>query len=1223
MLGMMSLVAVAVVVYSLYISLSHVINSTQRELQGRALLPAVSKTIQMLQQHRGLTLSMRGGSLTLQSQQGNKQTEIDASLVAMGLQLPAEVLDKMDFQRLIGDWQRLKTEGSTWPITVNFDEHTRLIDELMMVMVSIADDYGLILDPGIGSYYLIDTTVNKLPIAIERMGQIRAFGSGVLADKQIDEDKKHKIITLMAGLEDALKYLSRHLDKTARYNPGMEVTLSEANREINDAVRHIVALVSKDILTEQFATTPEQFFALTTQEIDKIYQLINDTLYLTTDALLQASIERSQSLLWQSIGVAVLLFVLVFYFSMGIYYVTHDNIQSLDQAARAFAVGDLSRRVHLDTRDELRKVGDSFNQMADGFAQLYDEQRSYAERLNTLSIAIEQSPVAVVITDRTGNIQYVNPHFSRISGYSFDEALGKNPRILKAGLTPPETYSELWATILRGEVWNDTLINRRKDGSVYYESAHIAPVIGDDGVITHFVAVKQDVSEQLQLQQQVKSRAQVLEMLAGSAQLSTILDAVVEGMEKCLPGMRCSVLLLDDRNQYLTTVSAPSLPTFYNKAVNGLKIGQGVGSCGTAAFTGQRVVVADTQTHPYWQDYRELAMQAEIVACWSQPIRLRDGNVLGTLAIYPDRCGKPGDKEIELMEFAANLAGIAIQRHQDDEAQKLAALVFETSSEAMLVTEADGRIIATNPAFTDTTGYTAMEVLGKNPKILSSGKQDAEFYQKMWNALNGTGHWRGEIWNRRKNGELYPEELTINTIFNADGSQHRRVAMFCDISEKKATEEQIWQQANFDPLTGLSNRRRFHENLSQEMRKCHRNGNSLGLMFLDLDRFKEINDSLGHEMGDLLLQEAAKRLKSCVRDTDNVARLGGDEFTIILSELDNTEHADRIAQAVLKSMTKPFALGMDMAYVSASIGITFYPNDAEEIEQLLKNADQAMYAAKHQGRNGYRYFTPAMQEATLNRVRLTNDLRQALELQQFQLYYQPIVELASGSIHKAEALIRWQHPDKGLVSPATFIPLAEESGLIVDIGDWVFRTATRQVAKWRDQYHPQFQVSINKSPLQFNNVYNGHADWLAYLQDLQLPGQSVVVEITEGLLLDANSRIAERLLAFRDTGIQVAIDDFGTGYSALSYLKKFDIDYIKIDQSFTKGLAPDSDDLALCEAIIVMAHRLGLQVIAEGVETEQQHDLLLAAGCDYGQGYWFAKPLPSEEINSLLGNRFS
>ena len=565
-------------------------------------------------------------------------------------------------------------------------------------------------------------------------------------------------------------------------------------------------------------------------------------------------------------------------------------------------------------------------------------------------------------------------------------------------------------------------------------------------------------------------------------------------------------------------------------------------------------------------------------------------------------------------EFSFTFVQDITERKATEESLRLAASVYDTSSEAIMITNANNEIIAVNPAFIKITGYVEEEVLGKNPDILNSGHHDEAFYHAMWDEINNTGYWQGEVWDQRKNGEIYPKWLTINTIFNENGSVLRRVAMFTDISRKREAEELIWRQANFDTLTELPNRQMFHDRLEQDIKKANRAGHLLAVMFLDLDQFKEINDTLGHDKGDALLIEAARRITSCVRETDTVARLGGDEFTVIMGELEGVSNVDRVAQNILHKMAEPFHLGEHVAYVTVSIGITLYPEDATDIEILLKNADQAMYAAKKNGRNRYSYFTASMQQAVQARVRIANDLRGALADNQFWIAYQPIVELATGALYKAEALLRWQHPQLGLISPAVFIPIAEDTGLIVDIGDWVFREAAQQVKQWRAFLNPAFQISVNKSPVQFHNEKQSHISWYDYLSEQGLPGQSIAVEITEGLLLDASLHVTDTLLEFRDAGIQVSLDDFGTGYSALSYLKKFDIDYLKIDQSFTSNLAPGSDDMSLCEAIIVMAHKLGMQVIAEGVETEEQKNLLTAAGCDYGQGYFFSKPIPANEF---------
>jgi diguanylate cyclase (GGDEF)-like protein/PAS domain S-box-containing protein len=450
-----------------------------------------------------------------------------------------------------------------------------------------------------------------------------------------------------------------------------------------------------------------------------------------------------------------------------------------------------------------------------------------------------------------------------------------------------------------------------------------------------------------------------------------------------------------------------------------------------------------------------------------------------------------------------------------------------------------------------------------------------------------------------------------------DGKPIRMIGTHTDITNRKTSEAQVTHLAHYDQLTGLPNRVLFLDRLRQDIKKAQRTGQSVTLMFLDLDKFKEVNDSLGHDIGDMLLKGVARRLESCVRESDTVARMGGDEFTIILSDINSQINIERIAQDILDKMTTPFHLGDEVIHISTSIGISNYPKDGNEVELLLKNADQAMYAAKEQGRNRFQYFTPIMQEEALKRMRLISDLWGALNDNQFRVYYQPIVDLATGAVFKAEALIRWQHPTRGLVSPNEFIPAAEDTGLIVDIGDWLFNEVASQTAKWKQRY-PNLQVSVNKSPVQFRSVHDNCTNWIEQLKLLGLSGESFIVEITEGLLLDARDSVISQLNAFREAGMKIAIDDFGTGYSSLAYLRKFDIDFVKIDRSFTSNIAPNSSDMVLCEAIIEMSHKLGMKVIAEGVETNEQRDLLRSAGCDFAQGYLYSKPVTIDQLESLL-----
>lgn len=554
-----------------------------------------------------------------------------------------------------------------------------------------------------------------------------------------------------------------------------------------------------------------------------------------------------------------------------------------------------------------------------------------------------------------------------------------------------------------------------------------------------------------------------------------------------------------------------------------------------------------------------------------------------------------------------------------DMALRLAATAFE-SQDGIMVLDERGAILQVNQAFTDITGYSLHEVRRRPVEMLQAAANPPDLYDTIARQLAERGRWVGDLWSQRKNGEVYPKRLSLTLVRSAPGEPRYCVGSFADITEHKQAEARIEQLAFYDPLTGLPNRRMLRDRIEQEIKRNRRDGKKMAVLFIDLDHFKEVNDTMGHDAGDLLLVEAASRLRACVREHDTVARMGGDEFTLLITELETGEHLEPLLQKLLVTLSSPFALHRERVFVSASIGVTICPEDGTEVETLYKNADQAMYEAKGAGRNRYSFFTPALHEAAVQRARITNDLHEALTGQQFELHYQPIVDLRNGEVRKAEALLRWRHPTRGMISPADFIPIAEASDLIVDIGEWVFTAVTQQLQIWRTGLHPHFQVSMNSSPVQFRRRCPAEASWVQRLEAMGLPGMSLVVEITEGLLLETNEAVSAQLLEWRDSGIQVALDDFGTGYSSLAYLQKLDIDFIKIDQSFVQGLEPGGTQFVLCKAMVVMAHALGLRVVAEGVETAQQRDLLIEAGCDFAQGYFFSRPLPASQLQALLSD---
>lgn len=573
---------------------------------------------------------------------------------------------------------------------------------------------------------------------------------------------------------------------------------------------------------------------------------------------------------------------------------------------------------------------------------------------------------------------------------------------------------------------------------------------------------------------------------------------------------------------------------------------------------------------------------------------------------------------LALLYFTLRRRGAERKRHIED--LRLASMVYASSSEAMMVTSLDGHVIDVNPAFTVTTGYSAQEFKGQSSDAIRSECNERAVIDAMREGVSTKGTWSGEYLIRRKDGSEFPALLTIDTFADSAMGEPRRVVLIHDMTEKKRAEEVIWRQANFDPLTELPNRHMFYNRLRHEIARARQASTQLALLFIDLDRFKEVNDTLGHDQGDVLLKEIARRISAIVRGTDTVARLAGDEFTIILPDLPDAGAATPIIRALLARIAAPLQLGEESVEVSASIGVAMYPRDADSAESLLVRADQAMFAAKSAGRNQWAVFTPALQRAEQERLRVTSDLRVALTQGQLAVHYQPIVDLLTGKVRKAEALIRWTHPVRGEIDPADFIPVAEDSGLIVDIGKWVLNQALDQLTQWHATLDNTLQVSVNKSPLEFRAHQSSNESWPKVVERRGLAPHSLVVEITEGSLMADSAEVVEHLHEFRRAGVDIALDDFGTGYSSLSYLKRFDIDFIKIDQSFVRSLAHDPKDIALCSAIVSMAHALRIKVIAEGIETEEQKAILVAAGCDYGQGHLFCPPVPPAAFESFVVN---
>ena len=548
---------------------------------------------------------------------------------------------------------------------------------------------------------------------------------------------------------------------------------------------------------------------------------------------------------------------------------------------------------------------------------------------------------------------------------------------------------------------------------------------------------------------------------------------------------------------------------------------------------------------------------------------------------------------------------------------RLYANAFDSSGEAMLITDRFNQIVNVNATFTEQTGYSLSEVRGKDPRMLSSGKTTAAEYEDMWRCLQDSGYWNGELWDRKKTGEVYPKWASISAIRDANQAVTFYIASFSDISERKANEARIDHLAHHDPLTGLINRYNLENRLDQALLSARRDDHRVAVMFIDMDRFKTINDTLGHHIGDQLLIEVARRLRACVRDSDIVARLGGDEFIVVLTGLTDAMDAAPLADKILRSLGQPYAFDGKDLHSSPSIGVAVYPSDGEDGPTLMKNADTAMYHAKERGRNNIQYFTAALNATASERMGLEHDLHQALRTDQLHLHYQPQVHAGDGKVLGVEALARWRHPILGDIPPLKFIPIAEESGLIEALGNWVLEEACRQLSAWHAQGITGIRMAVNLSAHQLRSPD------LVQSVDTQLKrhglkGSDLELEITESVAMGNPERAIVQLQALRDIGIQLAIDDFGTGYSSLAYLKRLPIQVLKLDRTFVRDIETDPSDAEISAATLALAHNLGLKVTAEGVETEAQRDYLIQHQCDFMQGYLFSKPLPAEDTLKFI-----
>jgi diguanylate cyclase (GGDEF)-like protein/PAS domain S-box-containing protein len=817
---------------------------------------------------------------------------------------------------------------------------------------------------------------------------------------------------------------------------------------------------------------------------------------------------------------------------------------------------------------------------------LYDNYRrqlreqAHEHETHLLSSVIEQMAGSVIVTNRDGVIEYVNPAFEKNTGYSRVEAIGKKPNLLKSGRQPPEFYQNLWQTILAGEPFRATFVNRRKDGTLYHEDKIITPIRDANGTISHLVSTGKNITDRVRAEEALRASQKRLEQAQRIARLGNWeLDLVT------------NALTWSDEIYRIFEIDPRQFGASYETFL-------------AAVHPEDRELVDRTYT-----DSVKNRTPYDLV----HRLRMPDGRV----KYIHERCETTYGEDGRALRSLGTAQDITERRQSEDLVARLGRILDHSSNEIYVFCAESLRFIQVNEGARRNLGYTMDELKNLTPLDLKP-----EFRREQFETLLAPLRRREqevatfETLHRRKDGSLYPVEVRLH--YSADETPPVFVAVIQDISDRKHAEERLSYLAYYDSLTGLPNRALLRDRLKRELVEANRNQRLVAVMFLDLDRFKFINDTLGHTVGDQLLQEVAQRLTGCVRAGDTVARLGGDEFTVVVASMVHVDDATRIAQKILERFAPPFTIEGKELYVTPSIGITLYPFDDADPDMLLKNADAAMYHAKESGRNTFQFFTAELNLRAERRLELETALRHALARGEFLLHYQPLVDMTSGNIMGLEALLRWQRPGAGLVPPMEFIPLAEDTGLIVPIGEWVLEQACAQLRAWHKRGFPELRIAVNLSVKQLQD-----RDFVAsvkrILRKTRLPARCLDLELTESQLMQDPEATAAIMYRLHALGVRFSVDDFGTGYSSLSYLKRFPIDFLKIDRSFVRDIATDPNDAAITRAIIAMAHTLDIQVIAEGVESNAQLEFLRGQGCDISQGYYCSEPLAGETFGDLLG----
>lgn len=874
---------------------------------------------------------------------------------------------------------------------------------------------------------------------------------------------------------------------------------------------------------------------------------------------------------------------------------------------------------------ELQTIAQAASAMVERRRQAEQALRESEKRFRTL---VEVSQYYIQEIDVEGRIQYANPASSRLLGLEPEALIGRNLTLLlpeedratllndlrtfAAEQPPPSTYHNRNLTadgrIIDVEVeWN-------------YKRDECGQVIG-------FVSISKDVTEYRRARLLLNGRNRVLEMLARGRPLRDMLTAIIAYIEEIAPNALCSIHLLDPATQTLSTAATLRLPEFYTRAVEGVKVGLGVGSCGTAAVTGQRVVVADVLSHPDWSDYRDLMLQTPLRACWSQPIIGHSGQVLGTFAIYGTRVLEPSRLDLEMIESAAELAAIIIEHDRAEnatrQAEDRARLLLESTTEGIFGLDLEGHVTFINPAAADMLGFEPDALIGQpiHPLIHHSQADGSplplEFCSILVALENGRDcHSANEVlW--RRDGSCFPAEYWATPV-RRDHHIEGAVVTFHDISARQRAEAEIQHLAFHDSLTGLPNRLLFKEELGQALAGLHRDGQRFALHMLDLDHFKDVNDSLGHPVGDELLRAVAERLNAIIRGTDILARFGGDEFALLQGKVGDIGDAAALAGKIIEALGQEFEIGSNRIGINTSIGILIADQACQDVDELITRADVALYKAKEAGRGTHAFFADSMTQQLRREMEITRELTQAIQSDELFLEYQPQFDLHSGALVGMEALVRWHHSREGVRQPGAFLPVAEKRGLIRPISDWVLNAVCRQIRDWSDRGLAFGRIAVNLCAQQVGDPDFGD-NILAVLEHTGACPEYLELEFTETVLIAADAQTQADIVRLSELGIHFAIDDFGTGFSSMQYLRKFRTDKIKIDREFIQDVTHDAGDAEIVKATIALGTALGLITIAEGVETEEQAEFLRRHGCRQVQGYLYGRPQPLADIERLIG----